>query len=222
MENTSTYIKALVTPQAKQGSNSRKVWSIDLETVWLPFFTATNTMGDTSLPSEALGAPLRLGYNKDGTVKFSNAGKPVIRVAKELSDSVKMVRENFVAGLQAYANGVATENPDGFKAQIAKSVEAGMPILTRDNSSLKDAYAKIVAEQIEAELKAKGNVQPPADVKPEPATSEKPAPKPKARKATKTPKVLTEPTEPQPNGDHAEPTHEPDKEPVHGEPVLVS
>ena len=41
-------------------------------------------MGDTAIPSEALGAPLRLGYNKDGTVKFSNSGKPVIRVAKEL------------------------------------------------------------------------------------------------------------------------------------------
>ena len=82
-------------------------------------------MGDTALPSEALGAPLRLGYNKDGTVKFSNAGKPVIRVAKELSDSVKMVRENFVAGLQAYANGVATENPDGFKAEIEKSRQGG-------------------------------------------------------------------------------------------------
>ena len=66
MENT-TYIKALVTPQAKQAGNSRKVWSVDLETVWLPFFTATNTQGDTAIPSEALGAPLRLGYNKDGT-----------------------------------------------------------------------------------------------------------------------------------------------------------
>ena len=194
-------------------------------------------MGDTAIPSEALGAPLRLGYNKDGTVKFSNAGKPVIRVAKELSDSVRMVRENFVAGLQAYANGVATENPDGFKAQIAKSVEAGMPIITRDNSSLKDAYAKMVAEQVEAELKAKaspegakGNVQtpanttsePPADKTPEPATSEKPAPKPKAHKATKAPKAPeppSDPIEPQPNGNHAEPITEPDKEPVHGEPV---
>ena len=121
-----TYIKALVTPQAKKAGTSRRVWSIDLETVWLPFFTATNTMGDTAIPHEALGAPLRLGYNKDGTVKFSLAGRPVIRVAKELSDSVRMVRDNFTASLSDYANGVIMENPDGYKAQIAKELD-GLP-----------------------------------------------------------------------------------------------
>jgi hypothetical protein len=45
--DTATYIKALVTPQAKKANTSRRVWSIDLETVWLPFFMATNVMGDT-------------------------------------------------------------------------------------------------------------------------------------------------------------------------------
>ncbi len=150
-----TYIKALVTPQAKKAGTSRRVWSIDLETVWLPFFTATNTMGDTAIPHEALGAPLRLGYNKDGTVKFSLAGRPVIRVVKELSDSVQLVRGNFTAGLMAYANGVITENPEAYKAEIAKSYEAGKPITARDNTMLQNAYARMVAEQLEAELKAK-------------------------------------------------------------------
>ena len=49
MDNTATYIKQLVTPQAKSANTARKVWSIDLEPVWLPFFTATNTMGDTAI-----------------------------------------------------------------------------------------------------------------------------------------------------------------------------
>lgn len=232
MDNTPTYIKALVTPQAKAANTSRKVWSIDLETVWLPFFTATNTMGDTSVPSGALGAPFRLAYNKDSTVKFSNSSKPVIRVAKDLSDSVRMVRDNFTAGLQAYANGVALENSDGFKAEIMKSHEAGTPIITRDNDMLKDAYAHMIAEQVEAELKAKQHTEPPKDK----SKAVPPAkPKVKARKTPvhgvpvqgkpKAPKTPAPPADTTPNhpadiptnGNHAEP----DTEPTH-EPVLVS
>ena len=40
--NTPNYIKSLLAPNTKK-PQGRKVWSIDLETVWLPFFTATNT-----------------------------------------------------------------------------------------------------------------------------------------------------------------------------------
>ena len=127
-----------------------------------------------------------------------------------------MVRENFVAGLQAYANGVATENPDGFKAEIEKSHLAGMPITTHDNDMLKDAYAKMVAEQVEAELRAKENCKPPV----KPITPEPPAkPKAKATRPPKSPKTPTPPTEnkfepPTANGNHAKPTHGPDKEPA--------
>ena len=84
---TPDYIKALLRPNGRKPAG-RRVWSIDLETVWLPFFTATNTMGDTAIPHEALGAPLRLAYNADGTVKFSQTGRPVIKVAKEIADMI--------------------------------------------------------------------------------------------------------------------------------------
>lgn len=178
---TTTYIKALLTPKAQKASASRRVWSIDLETVWLPFFTATNTMGDTAIPHEALGAPLRLGYNKDGTVKFSLAGRPVIRVVKELSDTVRLVRDNFTAGLSAYANGVIIENPDGYKAQIALCREAGKPITARDDTMLQNAYSRMVAEQLEAELKVKAKAE--AESKPK---ARKPA-KSKAVKVADTP-----------------------------------
>ena len=103
--NTPNYIKSLLVPNTKK-PQGRKVWSIDLETVWLPFFTATNTMGDTAIPSEALGCPMRLAYDKDGAVRFSANGKPVIRVAKELSQSVAMVRDNFQANLISYTGEV--------------------------------------------------------------------------------------------------------------------
>ena len=44
-ETNTTFVKRLLMPVGQQKS-ARKVWSIDLESVWIPFFTATNTEGD--------------------------------------------------------------------------------------------------------------------------------------------------------------------------------
>ena len=115
--DTPNYIKSLLAPNTKK-PQGRKVWSIDLETVWLPFFTATNTMGDTAIPSDALGCPMRLLMTKVGAVRFSQSGKPVIRVAKELSDNVRLVRDNFTANLINYAGEVMTEHPNEYKQQV--------------------------------------------------------------------------------------------------------
>ncbi|GAJ12300.1 unnamed protein product, partial [marine sediment metagenome] len=108
MRETPNYIKSLLIPTTKSPAG-RRVWSIDLETVWLPFFFSTNTMGDTAIPVDALGSPIRLAYDKDGSVKFSKTGRPVSRVAKPISDSVTLIRQNFVANLQQYAEQVATD-----------------------------------------------------------------------------------------------------------------
>jgi len=106
MGDTPQYIKSLLLPNGKKPTG-RRVWSLDLESIWLPFFTATNLQNDTAIPLDALGAPLRLAYAQDGTVKFSKSGRPVVRVAKPIADSVKLVRENFAANLVAYAEDVA-------------------------------------------------------------------------------------------------------------------
>lgn len=161
---TPSYIKGLLTPNGKHPAG-RKVWSVDLETVWLPFFTATNTMGDTAIPNEALGAPLRLAYDPDGSVKFSKTGRPVIKVVKEVADSVKMVRDNFVAGLMAYTHGVAIENPDGYKAQAEASITAGRPILDKDRHALLDALAE--KAEAKARPKARAQAKPEPQAKPE-------------------------------------------------------
>ncbi len=164
MTESPSYIKALLQPNGKQ-PRGRRVWSIELEGVWLPFLTATNVMGDTAIPLEALGAPLRLAYDRDGAVRFSQSGRPVIRVAKEIADSVRMIRENFAANLLAYANGVATECPDGYKAQVQASMEAGKPIVEADKLALDtaikakaEAQAEAVAEPV-AEVKAEAEAQ---------------------------------------------------------------
>jgi hypothetical protein len=158
--DTPNYIKALLLPTNGNKPRARRVWGIDLETVWLPFFTATNTMGDTAIPADALGAPLRLGYAADGSVKFTKSGRPQLKVAKDIADSVRLVKDNFTAGLLAYANGVIADNPDGYKAQIELAREAGEPILSKDKANLSKAMADAVAQGVaEAEGKAKAKAK---------------------------------------------------------------
>lgn len=148
---TPTYVKALLKPSNGKGT-SRKVWSIDLEAVWLPFFTATNVTGDTALPLEALGAPLRLAKDKDGSIKFSKTGRPVFRVAPELSQATRMVRDNFTASLISHATKVAKEMPKEYKAQVEACHEAGVPIVERAQADI-EAVLQLQTEeaQVEAE-----------------------------------------------------------------------
>jgi hypothetical protein len=152
--NTPSYIKSLVTPTTKR-PQGRRVWSIDLEQVWLPFFTATNAMGDTAIPSEAIGCPLRLGYDKAGAVRFTQSGRPVIRIAKEISDNVRLVRDNFTANLLNYAGNVMRDNPEAYKTQVDSARKAGEPIYQYDKAQLHLA----VTARMEAEAKAKAEAE---------------------------------------------------------------
>jgi hypothetical protein len=154
MADTPNYIRALLVPNGKKPAGKR-VWSIDLEAIWLPFFTATNTMGDTAIPSDALGAPVRLGYNQDGSVKFSKTGRPVLKVAKDIADSVRLIRENFATGLIVYATQVSADNPDGYKAQLELAKEAGEPIRTKDSDQLSKAMAQQLADAMAEAHKVK-------------------------------------------------------------------
>lgn len=166
MENSPNYIRQLLMPTAKP-PQGRRAWSIDLQSVWIPFFTSTNLMGDTAIPYDALGCPLRLAYDKDGAVRFSRTGRPVIRVAKPIAQSITLVRENFVANLQQYAHSVATDRPKEYASLVKLVLAQGEPIAQHDNNELakavkfqmeqavKDAEAKALAdEKVEAEAKA--------------------------------------------------------------------
>jgi hypothetical protein len=111
-------------------------------------------MGDTALPSDALGCPMRLAYDKTGAVRFSQTGRPVIRVARELSDNVKMVRDNFTANLINYAGEVMTDHPDEYKAQLEQSSKAGLPIAQHDSQELSKALEAKAEEEVELCAKA--------------------------------------------------------------------
>jgi hypothetical protein len=149
---TPSYIKALLAPNGRKPSG-RKVWSIDLETVWLPFFTATNAMGESNIPHDAIGAPLRLALATDGSVKFSKSGRPVTKVVKDLADTVRMMRENFATELQRYAGTVLKDNPEEYKAQLELARQAGEPIIAKDKALLDEAIARAM-EQAVAEAEA--------------------------------------------------------------------
>ena len=172
------YISALVKPLPGRGTD-RRAWSIPLAGVWLPFFTATNTAGETAIEVEALGAPLRLQYEKDGTPKFSQNGKPVIRIVKELADQIRIVRENFMAGLLSYAETVQKAMPGEYKAQVEVAQKAGGTITTKDAAALTAYFevlkAKAAADQAEAKAEAetKPKAKPKkAKAKPSPAVEQ--------------------------------------------------
>lgn len=136
----------------------RKSWSIDLESAWIPYFIGKNAEGVTAIAKDALGAPLRLAYNPDGTVKFSKRGLPVIKVANDLSSAVRLVRENFEAGLKEEAHRIATEKADAYNAEVKACLEAGKPVMAKDIDAYESAMKKAVAEALahaEAEAKAK-------------------------------------------------------------------
>ncbi|MDD5094113.1 MAG: hypothetical protein PHV74_07025 [Dehalococcoidia bacterium] len=138
---TPNYVKTLLEPATRKTA-SRKVWSIDLEGVWLPFFTAANVQGQTAISRDVLGAPLRLAKAKDGTVKFSATGRPIIRVVSELSDQIRIVRENFTASLVTYASTVAKDNPDAYKSEVEACQHAGQPIIAQANLDIEMAIAR--------------------------------------------------------------------------------
>jgi len=145
-------------------------------------------MGDTAIPLDALGCPLRLAYDKDGSVKFSKSGRPVIKIAKPVSDSISLVRENFTANLLAYAHSVATEKADAYIAQVKLAQKQGLPISQHDTNELNRAV-KLQIEQAMREAEAQAQAEAVANAKVEAPAVNTPATKsdnqPSKREAVK-------------------------------------
>lgn len=174
MKTTPNYIKSLLIPSAKS-PRGRKVWSVDLETVWLPFLTATNLMGDTAIPLDALGCPIRLAYDKDGSVRFGKSGRPVTKVAKPISDTVSLVRQNFVANLMQYSEEVASAKKQEYANLVGSCAKAGHPILAKDEDELNKAIALQVEEVMRQAQAEKAETLTPTP-EPEPQTEKEAIP----------------------------------------------
>jgi len=169
--DTPSYIKSLITPRNGQGTKDRRVWGVELARVWLPFMTACNTTGELAIPADALGSPLRLAYNADGSVKFSKAGRPVTRVAKPIAECVRMVRDNFTANLLDYAGQVLDEQPEKFQQQLDRAEKAGSPIIQRDSRELEKAVRKQTAEALRQAEKGEALSPPPPAKGKQPVTA---------------------------------------------------
>jgi len=161
-ESSPSYVKQLLRPNGNK-RQGRRVWNIDLETVWLPFFHATNVMGDTAIPSEALGYPIRLGYDKDGAIKFRKDGRPVTKVVKEVSNTVTLIRENMVANLQDFTHQVVEGKAGDFKASVQIAIKSGRPLMDKDKLELD----KAIKAQLESALReAEAEAQTPTPAEP--------------------------------------------------------
>ena len=142
------FISALVTP-GPGAASGKKSWSVDVEQVWVPFFTATNAQGDTDISPETLGAPIRLAIDKAGVVRFTANGRPSMRIAPELTQQIRVVRENFIASLINYTGTVIEENGDAYKAQVERNQAAATPLLEQDSKMLQEELDRITARAAE-------------------------------------------------------------------------
>jgi phosphotransferase system IIA component len=106
-----------------------------------------------------------------------------MRVAKELSDSISMVRANFEANLISHANTVKMDNEKAYAEHVKLCVKSAQPIIEHDKAELTKAIASMptpvtttpdVIAQAESIAKAKAK-----------------APKAKAPKAPKAPETVT-------------------------------
>ena len=132
---------------------SRRAWGVDVETFWVPVFTAAKVMGHIQdLPDESLGAPIRLAHNKDGAVKFSETtGLPVFKVDPKITDMVNRARENYIAVNLRVVGTVAEERKTDFKRQVERQQTAGRPFIEADEAAQVEA-ARLMQEAAEAAL----------------------------------------------------------------------
>lgn len=139
---TPKYIQALFKPrQNGKAPSVRRVWGLDLQAFWVPVLTATNVVNLTDIPSDALGAPLRLNLASDGSVKFQKSGRPSYGVAKPIRDAVKVAQENFEAENLLFVANVQKAHKEEYKAEVMAAYEAGKPINEKAVQDIADAIA---------------------------------------------------------------------------------
>ncbi len=156
-ENNS-WIRSLVTPMPTKQVITRRVKSFDVDML-VNFAVAQNVEGNTTIPLDAIGAPYRLATAKDGTVRFSQAGRPSIRIAKELVSFGTMIHQNIVAGILADTNRVFTEREEEVKTMIEAASKLGAPIVASDVKKLTEAIAARAKAEAEAQAKTEAEAK---------------------------------------------------------------
>ena len=114
----------------------RSVWSLPLNGLWIPFFTATNATGESHIDSGALGCPMRLSVDKDGVPKLKDDGSARYQVDKDISNAAKMVKGNFAFGLMSFTETVKKTHAEQYKAQVEAAQTEGAKVLEHDDTTL--------------------------------------------------------------------------------------
>lgn len=143
----------------------KKVWSIGLETVLIPYLTASNAIGATCIDGDVLGCPVRIARNADGTPKLNKSGKLVTSVHKDIRVQVANMREAYIAQLRNATKFVQSTETEAYNNQVKIANRMGAEAL----QSEKDLIAK--HETIKAEAKATAEAETKATAEAE-ATAE--------------------------------------------------
>jgi len=115
----------------------KKSWNIPINTVLVPFLTVTNLEGRTAIPPEDLGYPVKLNRDSEGNIRFSKAtGKPMMKVAKSISNHVKGVRDNLIALMTSETSDYYTKNTETYNTERKACLEAGKLQLDQDTLDL--------------------------------------------------------------------------------------
>ena len=133
---------------------------------------------------------MRLAKAKDGSIRFSQSGRPSMKVAQELNSQITIVRENFVAGLQTYTGMVQQERPDAYSEQVMANQLAALPILEKAQLDVAEAIEE--ARRILRERQ--GEAAPASD---EPEAETEPATEPETGNGSRNPPKADE-AEPEP------------------------
>jgi hypothetical protein len=129
-------------------SQDRKVWGIGLSVYWLPFFTASNAAGETNLPPDVLGAPLRVRRDKNtNEPRIGSNGRPSFMVAEPLRLQIQKAQDNVIATLVDYTREKQELHPAEYASQVQMAAEAGAPIMVKDVADINDAFAKLAEHE---------------------------------------------------------------------------
>jgi hypothetical protein len=138
------FIHTLMKPSPNKAKD-RSVWGLPLQGLWIPFFTATNTVGESHINAGALGCPLRLAVGKDGVPKLKDDGTPRYTVDKDISTGVRVVKDNFAFGLMAFVAATQKTHAEEYKAQVEAAQKAGEKVLEQDQTVLDKYLAELEA-----------------------------------------------------------------------------
>jgi hypothetical protein len=125
---------SLAAPVAR--SISRKAWSLDVGSFWVPVITAAKVFGGEgvqNVSNEALGAPIVAARDKNtGALRISSKGQVSFRVHPEIQEFVKAQMSGYASNMLRMVGVIQHESPEAYIAQVAAQQKAGKPTVDQD------------------------------------------------------------------------------------------